>query len=257
MKIQAKKSLGQNWLTSPQALHAMVTAAQLKAGEIVLEVGPGQGVLTTELLAAEAKVVAVEKDGRLKDILIEKFSDEIKAKKLKLLAGDILELTAKDLDLKNQKYKIVANLPYYITGQFLRRWLEEKVQPTQIVLMLQKEVAERIVAKDGKESLLSLAVKFYGNPRIAVRVPRGAFRPIPKVDSAVISIEKVGHENEKIISAEKFFDFIHRGFSHPRKNLKNNLREESWRLEICGISPMERPANLKLDQWLCLASAKK
>jgi 16S rRNA (adenine1518-N6/adenine1519-N6)-dimethyltransferase len=164
MYHKAKKSLGQNFLKSAQALSTIVRASRLAPTDTVLEVGPGKGVLTKELLK-QSKVIAVEKDRELISHLKETFRDHCDSGKLRLIEGDILEMSPQDLNLNNHSFKIVANLPYYITGQFLRQWLSGDIQPSHMTLMLQKEVAKRIVAHDGKESILSISVKAYGTPR--------------------------------------------------------------------------------------------
>jgi len=250
--MRAKKSLGQNWLRSDVAVKKIVAAGNLGSKDLVLEIGPGQGVLTEILLDQAGKVIAIEKDRRLIVGLEEKFSQEIAAGKLDLQESDVLDFSPKAIG----KYKLIANIPYYITGQIIRKFLEAKNKPRQIVILVQKEVAERVVGRGGKESILSLAVKFFGQPKIAGRVSRTAFRPAPKVDSAILVIDNITNQNEKTVPSEKFFALVHRGFAHPRKTLKNNLGEDSWRLAKCAITPETRPENLSLNDWLCLASAQ-
>ncbi|HPY12875.1 MAG TPA: 16S rRNA (adenine(1518)-N(6)/adenine(1519)-N(6))-dimethyltransferase RsmA, partial [Candidatus Paceibacterota bacterium] len=195
--MKAKKSLGQNWLKSETAIQEIIKTADLNERELVLEIGPGQGKLTEALLSVGATVVAIEKDDRLIEVLTEKFAAEIKVGRFILIHDDILNLDFSSLfsSLKTNRrkliasYCLVANIPYYLTGQIIRKFLsQEKIQPTKMVLMLQKEVAKRIVAGDGKESLLSLSVKAYGEPKYIKTVPAGAFVPKPKVDSAILLI---------------------------------------------------------------------
>jgi 16S rRNA (adenine1518-N6/adenine1519-N6)-dimethyltransferase len=259
-----KKSLGQNFLTSEAAVFKIVDAAQISAGENVLEVGPGRGVLTQALLAAGAHVVAIEKDKELIAPLSEKFSAEILSGNFKIIESDILEVDLeKDLGYKPREFKIVANLPYYITGEFLRKFLSGDAQPRSMVLLLQKEVVERIIAADKKESILSMSIKAYGDPRKITVVNRGSFFPAPNVDSAVISIENISKNNfidagfENPASAEeKFFEIVRAGFAHKRKLLVSNLSsifdKEKIHLVFTELSIPEkiRAEDLSLKQWL-------
>lgn len=218
---KAKKSLGQNFLNSPKALRQIIEASHLTEKDLVLEVGPGKGALTEKLLETGATVLAVEKDRELIPYLTEKFTHYIQTKKFTLVEADILEYT---LPKNVSSYKLVANIPYYITGAIIRKYLDGDVQPTHMTLLVQKEVAERMIARDKKESLLSLAVKAYGTPKIISVVPRGAFAPAPSVDSAIITIETISRKNFKNKTHEKkFFELIHKGFAHKRKTLWHNL----------------------------------
>jgi 16S rRNA (adenine1518-N6/adenine1519-N6)-dimethyltransferase len=204
----------------------IVATANLSNDDVVLEVGPGKGILTQTLLRSAGKVIAVEKDDALIYLLKEKFAQEIKEERLTFVRGDILKF---DFESLEEKFKIVANIPYYITGEFLRKVLSSNTQPTQMVLLVQKEVAERI-AKSKKESILSLSVKVYGEPKYIQTVKAGSFSPAPKVDSAILSIENISKqffsnsEVEPLCSAEKrFFEVVKTGFAHKRKLLINNL----------------------------------
>jgi 16S rRNA (adenine1518-N6/adenine1519-N6)-dimethyltransferase len=251
--MKPKRSLGQNFLHSTAALSQIITAAELDSPEVgppcpVLEIGPGKGFLTEALLKAGAQVVAVEKDDQLYPFLQEKFASEIAIGQLKLIHGDIREI-----NLELDHYKLVANIPYNLTGEIIRRFLETKNQPEAMVLMLQKEVAERIVARDNKESLLSISVKAFGEPRYVSTVKAGSFFPVPKVDSAILAIKNISQERLRGITPEKFFALVRQGFAHKRKTLKNNLPEATATLAACKISESERAENLKLDDWLCLA----
>ena len=189
MEFRAKKSLGQNFLKSKKALEAIVLAGEISENDTVLEIGPGQGALTEKLLETGAKIIAVEKDDRLIEFLKEKFSKEITSEKFEIIHGDILEI---DLDfLKNKSYKLIANIPYYITGLIFRKFLSGNIQPEKIVILVQKEIADRIIARDGKESLLSLSVKVYGTPKKIMKVEKENFSPKPKVDSAILLIDTI------------------------------------------------------------------
>ncbi|MDD5068039.1 MAG: 16S rRNA (adenine(1518)-N(6)/adenine(1519)-N(6))-dimethyltransferase RsmA [Candidatus Pacebacteria bacterium] len=222
--MEAKKSLGQNFLNSKPALEKIVTAAKLSHEDIVLEVGPGKGTLTELLLEKAGKVIAVEKDDRLIPFLEEKFQREIASGNFTLVHGDILNFEPSSYKLQVNSYKLVANIPYYITGIFIRKFLSEVTQPSTMILMLQKEVAERIVARDGKESILSMSVKAYGTPKIIGIVKAGSFTPSPAVDSAILAIENISKDFFRGISEETFFDLLKAGFGSKRKQLQNNLR---------------------------------
>ncbi len=226
----------------------MVDSAQIRRGERVLEIGPGKGALTEKLLAAGAEVTAIEKDHRLTLPLQEKFQREISSGQLTLLEADALNLPESLLaDLT--PYKLVANIPYYITGEIVRSFLESDFEPSKAVILVQQEVAERIVAKDGKESILSISVKAYGRPENAGRVPRGAFRPIPNVDSAILVISEINKSFFKGMTEENFFTVVKKGFAQKRKFLKSNLNISSGDLTKCDLSEKVRAEELSLDDW--------
>lgn len=247
----AKKSLGQNWLHSESAARAIVGAAEIKPGETVLEIGPGQGFLTKFLLGAGAKVLAIEKDDRAIPLLQTTFASEIPEGRLTLLHGDALETPT-----PTGKYKLIANIPYYITGQILRQFLGSENQPERMVLMVQDEVAKRIVARDGRESLLSISVKAYGEPEYIQKVKAGSFTPAPKVDSAILLIKNINKNNftKQNISEEKFFALVKRGFGSKRKMLRNHLGLSEEEFAKCDILPTTRAEELHLEQWLSLAA---
>lgn len=251
--MKAKKSLGQNWLKSETIAREIVRVASLSASDTVLEIGPGKGYLTKFLLETGAQVIAVEKDDRAIPVLENTFSGETASGKLKLLHGDILTT---EIALP-EKYKLVANIPYYITGQVLRKFLETTSQPRLMVLMLQDEVAKRIVARDGKESILSISVKAYGAPKYIKKVPAKYFSPAPKVDSAILLIENINKNNFKnsSVSEKDFFEVVKNGFSSKRKMLRNNLADIApAKFAQCGVSEKNRAEDLSLENWLCLAS---
>lgn len=248
---RAKKSLGQNFLRSKAIVGRIAKSANISLGETVLEIGPGKGILTKALLETGAKVVAVEKDDSLVKFLEEKFFPEISSGNLTLIHDDILNFSPSSYKLEATSYKLIANIPYYITGQILRKFLEEKNQPKTIVVLVQKEVARRIVASDGKESILSLSVKAYGAPKYIETVKRTMFSPAPNVDSAILLIENISKENFKENSEEKFFEIIHAGFAHKRKTISNNLKEfiSKEKLAKLGINEKERAERLSLQDW--------
>lgn len=254
--LKPKKIFGQNFLVSNSVVTDIIKAAGLKPDDVVLEVGPGKGILTEALLEAvpQGKVIAVEKDERLVEFLKKNFSS---AKNLKIISGDVLKINICKLivncKLKIGNYKIVANIPYYITSFFLRKFLESDYPPSRMVLMVQKEVAERIIAKDGKESILSISVKAYGEPKIVKKVPARYFSPAPKVDSAVLLIDNISKKFFKNIDEKKFFEIVRRGFSSKRKMLKNNLKLLNTEcLTKCGIKENARAEDLTLENWRCL-----
>ena len=256
-----KNSLGQHFLHSQHYLAMVADAAGLKPGERILEIGPGDGALTAALLARGAEVVAIEKDARLIPVLEEKFMEEIREKKLSLIEGDVLEIGIETLELKNRAYKLVANIPYYITGAIMEKFLSASVQPSAMTLLVQKEVAERI-ARDKKESILSLSVKAYGTPRYVHTVPAGAFSPPPKVDSAILHIDAVSRANFTTIEQEKrFFELVHAGFAHKRKLLARNLepvlgKDYARILKDAGVPENARAEEMPLEVWLGLSKSK-
>ena len=253
-----KKSLGQNFLTSQSALAAIIAVEDIQAKEVVLEVGPGRGALTRELLESGARVVATEKDESLVLFLQKEFADAIKQKHLRLVSGDILKLSLKKLKLGGTPYKIVANIPYYITGKFLRNIFSEEKLPERVVLLLQKEVAERI-ARDKKESVLSLSIRCYGTPRYVKTVPAGSFSPPPSVDSAILLIENISRDFFSGFSEVFWFRLVKAGFAQKRKKLIRNLESVETRERLqetfraIGISENSRAEDLSLAVWKKIA----
>lgn len=250
--MKPKKSLGQNFLTSIPARIAIVSAGNLTPEDTVLEIGPGKGFLTEGLLSTGAQVVALEKDRELVPYLTEKFSSY---KNFTITEGDALTHEPPHLP-----YKLIANIPYYITGAILETYLSHKYQPAQMVVLVQQEVAERVVARDGKESILSLAVKAYGEPKIVYRVKRGSFNPIPNVDSAVLSIANISRNRFKDAHHEElFFKLIKAGFAHKRKFVISNIKETFPTVDYIplfqalGLSPKIRAEDINLAQWLTLS----
>lgn len=249
-----KKSLGQHFLTNTNIVSSIVDAGEVSARDTVLEIGPGRGVLTEELLKREAKVIAVEKDAELLPFLEEKFKKEIANNRLVLINDDILTFQIPD------SYKLIANIPYYITGAIIRKFLTAEHQPSKMVLLVQKEVAERIVARDKKESLLSISVKAYGIPKYIKTVKAGSFTPPPNVDSAILLIEDITRDLFQGVSEDRFFEILHAGFAHKRKQLFGNLRavfDEKFleeRLKRCSIHKNARAEDLSLNDWKNLAA---
>ena len=258
--MRAKKSLGQHFLTSPEALEKIVRTADLRSSDVILEVGPGKGILTAVLLQRVARVIAVEKDHRLIPPLARMFARQIKERRLVLLHDDIIEFNLRAHGLSPGKYKVVANIPYYITGVFLRRFLSSKEHPESMTLLVQKEVADRIIARDKKESLLSIGVKAFGTPNYIGTVRAGSFSPPPKVDSAILSITNISKSQFKNVDERDFFEILHAGFAHKRKQLSKNLAL-SFRNTVspeqaclsCAVSPRARAEDLSFEIWKCLA----
>lgn len=265
--IHAKKSLGQNFLNSKTVARDIVRAGELSSTDTVLEIGPGKGFLTTELLTSGAHIIAVEKDDRMIPLLEEKFALEIKQKQLTLIHGDIMDVSTNQnfftKNLGGRGYKLVANIPYYLTGQIIRTFLEAREKPERMILMVQKEVATRIVARDNKESILSIAVKVYGTPKLIKKVPARYFTPAPKVDSAILSIENISGNNfTGKLSEKHFFEVVRAGFAHKRKVLSGNLKELFGEktiaiLEKAGVQQNARAENLSLSQWLAISEQEK
>ena len=277
---QAKKSLGQNFLKSEIALRKIVEVGEVKENDIILEIGPGKGALTGKLLGKAGIVIAVEKDRELFEFLKTKFAEKIAEGKLILKNDDILKFNideailvfvnglAKPLELgarktedlnKNPKlrhYKIIANIPYNITGAILKKFLTEKNQPESMVLLVQHEVATRILARDGKESLLSMSVKAYGEPKMIMKVGARYFSPAPKVDSAIISIKNISRKifEENKINEEKFWQIVRAGFAHKRKKLSSNLKSIEYGKNSSSENlGNERAEDLAISNWIALA----
>jgi len=255
--IRAKKSLGQNFLISPRVVDAISKAGKITPGETVIEIGPGKGVLTKALLQTGARVVAVEKDNRLIPVLSREFEKEIKDGRLMLIHEDILEMSAEKIrEISGKDFKVVANIPYYITGMLIRNFLSGESKPKLMILMVQKEVATRIIARDGKESILSLSVKAYATPELVMNVSRGNFFPIPNVDSAVIKLSEIKNPFKDKKEEEIFFKTLKAGFIQKRKKLISNLgavipRERLENMFVAlTIDENMRAEDLKLEQWL-------
>lgn len=262
-KLKAKKSLGQNFLKDEGTIKRIIEAADLSLKDAIVEIGPGQGALTEKLAQKCGKVVAIELDERLIEPLRNKLRD---FKNIKIIHGDILKINLPELVMANNlgqmSYKVIANIPYYITAPIIRLLLETRYPPQEMILMVQKEVAQRITAKPGEMSILAVSVQYYAKAEILFEVPRRFFDPVPQVDSAVIKIA-VGHEpsvtdKEK---TRKFFKIIRAGFSAKRKTLANNLaaslqldkKEIEQKIESLGFSRNARAQELSVDDWKSLA----
>ncbi len=265
MNIKPKKSLGQHFLHSKEIVTKIVDVSMVSPGDAVLEIGPGEGVLTAALLNAGARVIAVETDRQLIPMLQVRFDDAIRDGRLDLIHGDILNRKLEDeifhTDLAGDRpYKVVANIPYYITGALFRLFLEEYRQPTTLTFLVQKEVAEQIVGKHGKESILSLSVKFYGDPTYAGKVGREHFDPPPKVDSAILIVDNISRTRWDGVAEKKFFSVVKSGFRAKRKMLIGNLSDglhipKDKLLTIFAllkISEKIRAEDLPITTWVSL-----
>jgi 16S rRNA (adenine1518-N6/adenine1519-N6)-dimethyltransferase len=250
--IRPSKKLGQNFLIDEGAIKRVIEAGNISSSDIVLEVGPGLGVLTLELAKRAKKVIAVEKDRNMIGHL-----EGLGLKNLEIIEKDALRLDVEELGLK--EYKIVANLPFYLTAHFMRRFLESKIKPSQMVLVVQKEVGQRICAKPPKMSILSVSVQVYADAEIVSYIPKRAFFPVPNVDSAIIRVSLKGSP----ISPDEndlFFKIVKTGFSQPRKQLANNLAKGlglgkvevgQWLMDN-NIQPSQRAETLRIEEWVGL-----
>lgn len=249
--IPAKKSLGQNFLRNIGAISSIVRAAGDVSRKAVLEIGPGLGDLTNELLSQGAIVTAVEKDARLIPHLHERFPGEIAGGRLHLIEDDFLRF---NLEAMGASYAVVANIPYYITGALFRKILSRENPPETAVLLVQKEVGERVVAKDGKESLLSLAVKLYGTPSIAGIVKKEQFSPRPKVDSAILAIKSIAAPDLSLEMENRLWTLARTAFNQKRKTLGSSLGtlcSEEVFMES-GVAKERRPESLSVAEWISL-----
>lgn len=250
MVVKNNKSLGQHWLTDRNILAAIADEAHITENDTVLEIGPGLGTLTSELLRRAKNVIAVEFDRRLAANLPAQFPGT----KLEVYNEDILSF---DLSKLPEGYKVVANIPYYITNKIISMLVNAHNKPSEIVLLIQKEVAERLVAKPGEMSILALSAQIYADVRLGVEVGKSYFTPPPKVDSQVVVLSTrkaplVEAENESI-----FFRLVKAGFSSKRKKLRSSisaglgmskLQAESL-LHDAKIDPNDRAESLSIDQW--------
>jgi 16S rRNA (adenine1518-N6/adenine1519-N6)-dimethyltransferase len=269
--IRPKKSLGQNFLIDQRSLGHIVEAAELGPEDVVLEIGPGLGTLTHLLAEKAGRVIAVELDQRLVEILSQTLADCPNAE---IVQGDILQLDLAELIRGAMRpyalapllpcslatllpYKVVANLPYYITSAVLRHLLTAEVKPRLMVVTVQLEVARRITAEPGDMSLLAVSVQFYGRPRLVARIKAGAFYPSPQVDSAVVRIDLHDHPIVEVDDAGSFFEIVRAGFAHRRKQLRNTLAAElalppgevAQALDRAGVNPKRRAQTLSLEEW--------
>jgi 16S rRNA (adenine1518-N6/adenine1519-N6)-dimethyltransferase len=253
--IRPRKGLGQNFLVSDGILNRIVDAAALDPGDVVVEVGAGLGTLTRRLAQRAGCVLAIELDERLIPVLQHTLApyDHVE-----IIHGDVLALEPGDL--VSSPYKVVANLPYYITSAILRHFLEASAKPSLLVVTVQKEVAERIVAQPGEMSLLAVSVQFYGQPRVVAKVPPGAFYPSPGVHSAVVRIDVDPSPMMPADQVDSFFEVVRAGFAQRRKQLRNSLSQGLslpaeavvQALHRAGLDDKQRPQELSVESWVRL-----
>ena len=263
-----KKSLGQNWLVNPRILDKIISAAEINSNDIVLEIGPGTGNLTVKLVqkvlqhgsGQAGTVIAIEKDHRLINNLREKFKNNYS---IKIIESDVLKLNIEELfrnlklEIRTYHYKVVGNIPYYITSNLLRTILEKWPKPELIVLTIQKEVAQRILAKPPHTNLLALSIQYYAEPEIVSYVSKNNFSPVPKVDSAIIKLATRDKQQATKEETEKLFKLLKTGFSGKRKQLASNLSKQLKIpkekvvaiFEKLDLRPIIRAENLSLEQW--------
>ncbi|KKN97135.1 hypothetical protein LCGC14_0160930 [marine sediment metagenome] len=279
-KVRPSKRFGQNFLIDRNVLRKIITTADLRSKDVILEVGPGTGILTQGLAGKVKEVIAIEKDPKMVKILQETTKN---LKNVKIIQGDILKLNtvncraitrseatgSKNYKLKTTNYKLVANLPYYIVSPVIRKFLESNYPPKLMILMTQKEVAQRIIAKPPNMSLLAVSVQFYAKPEIVSYISKKSFWPQPKVDSAILKITPEKNQQRPDLCG-LFFRIVRAGFSQPRKQLINNLARlrqgfggqakisetdrqkiENWLLKN-KIRPSQRAETLSVQEWLKL-----
>jgi 16S rRNA (adenine1518-N6/adenine1519-N6)-dimethyltransferase len=257
--ILPKKSLGQNFLHDPNMLDKIVTLAALTPDDRVLEIGPGTGALTGRLARAARQVIAIEVDERLQPVL-----EDVVAQypNLSVIYKDILEVDMQSI-FPGESYIVVANLPYYITSAILRHLLESAHRPQRLMLTVQQEVAERMVARPDDMGILSVSVQFYGRPQIVARLKPSVFWPRPDVDSAVVRIDTYEKPPIDISDEKTFFQVVRAGFGQKRKQLKNSISSglhldaatTSAIFESTGIDPHRRAETLTLEEWARLTRA--
>ncbi len=259
--FRPKKRLGQHFLIGEAVLERILSAAELSPGDIVVEVGPGLGILTEGLAKQRARVIAVELDSKLVALLKKRLAD---FPDVKIVHADILKVTPQRLLQNNlsaselvRGYKVIANLPYYITSPVLRHFLEGESRPSAMVVMVQKEVGEAIAATPGKMSLLSVKIQFYSKPDIICYVPAASFYPPPKVESVILRLDVYPQPPIEVPEVASFFDIVMHGFSSPRKQLRNSLAhalgmppgQVALLLEKTGIDAKRRAETLSLEEW--------
>lgn len=243
IRVTAKKSLGQNFLVNEGVLDRIVAAAEVTSGDTIIEIGPGTGALTRRLALTGARTLAIEKDSRLITPLREMFAS---SPNVTVIEGDIM---AWKPELPVGSFKVVANIPYYLTSHLLRQMLEDWPKPASAVLMVQAEVADRLLAAPPDMNLLALSVQLYATPSRVMRVARGSFRPIPDVDSAVIKLDI----RSGATGVPGLLETAKRAFAQKRKQLKATVPVQA--LTEAGIDPKTRPQELSLDQWRRVAAA--
>jgi 16S rRNA (adenine1518-N6/adenine1519-N6)-dimethyltransferase len=275
--LQARKGLGQHFLVNSGILNNITHAAELSSTDLILEIGPGMGVLTRALVQQAGWVIAIELDTGMAEMLKETL---LPATNFSIINEDVLKVEPRDIIQREnakfplaisqpQAYKLVANLPYYITQPIIRHFCEARLKPRVMVITVQKEVAQNITAEPGDLSILAISVQYYGKPEIVSYVPARNFYPAPKVDSAILKITMYPEPPLKVTSDKSFFKVVRAGFCARRKQVANSLAqgldipkpEVLFLIEKAGVSPQKRPETLTLEEWAHLenifAEAKK
>ena len=257
--IQPKKSLGQNFMHDPNTLEKIASTAEIMPDDVVVEIGPGTGALTAKLAEMSRHVMAIELDDRLQPLLEDRFADTPNVYFVwqNVLDTDILGLVG------SRPYRVVANVPYYITGRILWHILNVHRRPEAVVITMQYEVAERLVAEPGDMSIPAVMVQYYGQPRIVSRLKPAVFWPRPEIDSAIVRIDTYSTPPVKVPDEDLFFRVVKAGFSQKRKQLKNSLsgglqvkgKIAKQYLEAAEIDPMRRAETLSLEEWARLTDA--
>ncbi len=251
--IEPKKSLGQNFLVNEGIYKKIVAALEIKKNDTIIEVGPGLGTLTGYLAESGVRIIAIEKDRRLIDWLKKKF--KAFSNRIEVIEDDILRMDVKKLGIRENDYKVVGNIPYYITSRLIRNILEDWPSPKLVVLMVQKEVAQRICAKPPGMSLLALSVQYYATPKIVSYVSGGNFMPSPDVDSAIIKFSEFKKRDREF--SNNLFKVARTGFSGKRKQLLNSLsdglkknkEEIEEKLKLSDIDPRRRAETITIEEW--------
>lgn len=249
-----KAPLGQHFLRSKAALQALATALTLPEGVVIVEIGPGKGALTEYLLRHGIPVVAVEKDARLAEVVRNRFAKAIQNGSLTVLVGDIRD----DFWLSTvaKPYVVIANIPYYLTGSLLRTLLSSDRQPVSLAVLVAKAVADRVVARDGKESLLSLSVQFFGTPKVIKTVPPSAFTPPPAISSAILTVTDIGKPPQGVQDA--FFSLITTAFREKRKQVGKKFVDQPEVLHLFakhGVSDTDRAEAIPFSVWYAVAQS--
>jgi 16S rRNA (adenine1518-N6/adenine1519-N6)-dimethyltransferase len=259
--LKARKGLGQNFLTDNSIRDEILKAASLSELDMIIEVGPGLGMLTDELVKRAGKVVAVELD----DSLAERLRQKLKAStNIEVISSDILKLDLNRLLKGTSGYKVVANIPYYITSPILHFFMHAEKRPSLMVVMMQKEVAQDVTAPPRKMNFISVSMRIFSRPEIVCNVPAASFYPAPRVDSSVVRFTMLEQPAVHIDDIGRFLEFVHSGFGAPRKKIRNSLAiglktatdEAATLLMKAGIDPQRRPGTLSIEEWGLLYKAQ-
>jgi 16S rRNA (adenine1518-N6/adenine1519-N6)-dimethyltransferase len=252
--LKARKKLGQHFLTDQSIVETIISAAELSPSDFVIEVGPGLGILTSELARRAGQVTAIELDTRLATQMKQKL---FSFPNVSIVNADILKVDLSEILGDKASYKVVANIPYYITSPILQYFMEASLKPSLLVVMMQKEVGDAIVAGPGDMTMLAISMQVYSKPRVICYVPSQSFYPQPKVDSAIIRFDMLPLPAVKVADIRSFLSFVKCGFRSPRKQLRNSLAQGLNRkptdiislLTESNIDPQRRPETLSIQEW--------